>query len=62
MAKTNKQKNDRTVLSELPESVVNNLIKDCRNQGDFEDLMKQISKRLLYQLQYRSRCFIMCVT
>lgn len=47
MAKANKQKNDRTVLSELPESVVDNLIKDCRNQGDFEDLMKQISKRLL---------------
>lgn len=47
MAKVNKQKNDRTVLSELPESVVDNLIKDCRNQGDFEDLMKQISKRLL---------------
>ena len=47
MAKANKQKNDRTVLRELPESVVDNLIKDCRNQGDFEDLMKQISKRLL---------------
>ena len=47
MAKANKRKNDRTVLSELPESVVDNLIKDCRNQGDFEDLMKQISKRLL---------------
>jgi transposase-like protein len=47
MAKTNKQKNDRTVLNELPQSVVDNLIKDCKNQGDFEGLMQQISKRLL---------------
>ena len=47
MGKKLNTQEDNTLLNNLPDSVVEALIKDCKTPGDLSDLLKQITKRLL---------------
>ena len=46
MAKKLNAQNEQS-LGELPQSVIDNLLKDCKTQSDLDGVLKQITKRLL---------------